>query len=208
MRFTGFTASRVVRLTIVGLTLAAGFGLAQSFRPGQSLQMMPGMMPGPVSGEFQFLSRMIPHHEEAITTAKIVADRTTRVELRVFARRIVTTQTAEVTQMRSWLAQWYADQNPVVTYRPMMRDLTRLTGDTLDRVFLEDMIPHHRMAVMMSQRLLMTNQNVHREVATLARTIRTVQTNEIRTMSRWLEAWFGTGLPIGLMGSGTGCPMM
>ena len=36
----------------------------------------------------------------------------------------------------------------------MMRDLSGLSGDRLDRTFLEDMIGHHMAAVTMSQRLL------------------------------------------------------
>ncbi|WP_433429297.1 DUF305 domain-containing protein [Nonomuraea sp. CA-141351] len=49
--------------------------------------------------------------------------------------------------------------------RPQMRDLSRLSGDALDETFLQDMIPHHMVAVMMSQQLLASGRAEHPEVA-------------------------------------------
>lgn len=84
-----------------------------------------------------------------------------------------------------------------------MRDLSGLSGDRLDRTFLEDMVGHHMAAVMMSQRLLVHGTAEHDEVADLARTIRTEQVREIRWMSERLSAWFGVTPAHGRM---TGCP--
>ena len=56
--------------------------------------------------------------------------------------------------MERWLADWYPGRSTDVKYRPMMRDLTGVSGERLDRVFLQDMIRHHMAAVMMSQQLL------------------------------------------------------
>jgi uncharacterized protein (DUF305 family) len=78
-----------------------------------------------------------------------------------------------------------------VRYEPMMRDLSALSGDALDQAFLEDMIPHHMMAVMMSQQLLNARLVVHPEVAPFAASIRDTQRREIQMMSAWLREWFG-----------------
>jgi uncharacterized protein (DUF305 family) len=72
----------------------------------------------------------------------------------------------------------------------MMRDLSQLRGDALDRAFLEDMIRHHMMAVMMSQQLLNRQLVEHRDVRPFAESIRDTQTAEIRTMQQWLRDWF------------------
>jgi uncharacterized protein (DUF305 family) len=95
--------------------------------------------------------------------------------------------------MRGWLATWYPSRSADVYYQPMMRDLSDLSGDRLDRVFLEDMIGHHMAAVMSSQQLLMRDLAEHDPVAALARTIRDEQHAEIFTMQSWLSAWFDTG---------------
>ena len=47
--------------------------------------------------------------------------------------------------MRSWIVQWHDDTGPA-GYQPMMRELSGLTGNELDRTFLEDMVMHHWMA--------------------------------------------------------------
>jgi uncharacterized protein (DUF305 family) len=72
----------------------------------------------------------------------------------------------------------------------MMRDLSSLSGDSLDRTFLQDMIGHHMMAVMMSQQLLVHDAADHEEVDRLAKAIRDEQHAEIVQMRRWLTAWF------------------
>lgn len=144
-----------------------------------------------VRNEFDYLTRMIPHHDEAIATAKVLQSGTQRQEMRTFAALIIETQTAEVTQMQAWLGTWYPGRDTRVTYTPMMRDLTGLGGAALDRAFLEDMIPHHMMAVMMSQQFLVANLADHGEVVPFARHIRDTQHNEIQTMAGWLRDWFG-----------------
>ena len=49
-----------------------------------------------------------------------------------------------------------------------MPDLSGLSGDQLDKTFLQYMIPHHMMAIMMSQQLLMHGEARHPEVAAFA----------------------------------------
>ena len=153
-----------------------------------------GAMPGmgmAVASEFDYLTRMIPHHDEAIATARILQQGTERQEMRGFAASIIDTQSAEVQLMKEWLAVWYPGRDTRASYQPMMRDLTGLSGSALDRAFLEDMIPHHMMAVMMSQQLLASNLPRHNTVDPFARNIRDTQRNEIQMMSAWLREWFG-----------------
>jgi len=167
--------------------------------PGQMMPGGPGMT-GPMGGgmtdmfvasEFDYLVNMIPHHEEAIATARLLQAGTERREMRDFAATIIRTQSAEVAQMQAWLDEWYPGRNTSVAYRPMMRNLTGLTGSALDRVFLEDMIPHHMMAVMMSQQLLVRGLADHQAVVPFATGIRDTQQAEIRMMRQWLWQWFG-----------------
>lgn len=166
---------------------ASGAGAMGAGMPGGRMAGM-GMQ---VATEFDYLAQMIPHHEEAIATAELVAATSTRPELRAFTARIVTTQTAEVVRMKQWLAAWYPGRDTAVEYRPMMRDLSALSGDARDRTFLRDMIPHHMAAVMSSQQVLAWGLARHGELVPFARTVRDVQHAEIATMVFWLGAWFG-----------------
>jgi uncharacterized protein (DUF305 family) len=171
----------------------------------RNMGSMPGMgarggmagMPGAgmgmqVANEFDYLIQMIPHHDEAIAAAKVLQRSTQRQEMRNFAVSIIETQTAEVEQMTAWLAAWYPGRDTRVDYEPMMRDLARLGGNALDQAFLEDMIPHHMMAVMMSQQFITARLADHPEVVPFAANIRNTQQTEIHTMAGWLHEWFGT----------------
>jgi uncharacterized protein (DUF305 family) len=151
---------------------------------------MFGGMHAVVRSEHGYLVEMVAHHEEAIAAAGELS-RSERPEMRALGRSIVAGQSAEVEQMRAWLARWYPDRPTTTDYRPMMRDLDGLSGDRLDRTFLEDMVGHHMAAVMMSQQLLARELADHAQVAALARSISRSQHREIFTMRQWLWEWFG-----------------
>lgn len=155
----------------------------------------------PVS-ESAYLVDMIPHHEEAIRAARQLLVNTDREEMRSFARVIISVQQAEVDTMRRWLAERYPDINQVSGYMPMMGDYSGMTGDAVDRAFLEDMIPHHMTAVMMSRQLVQKNIVVHDDVEPFATTIAKTQSEEISQMMVWLPLWFGPEAGYGMMGQG------
>ena len=60
-----------------------------------------------------------------------------------------------------------------------------------DKAFITLMVPHHRMALMMSNMVLMGGE--HKELRELARSIITSQSAEIERMEEWHAAWYGQG---------------
>jgi uncharacterized protein (DUF305 family) len=187
----GVVAVNIVRPTNSAIEATQFGGMPAGMSSTARMRGMMGMSGMEVTDEFSYLAMMIPHHEEAIKAAELVKAGTDHPEMREFAQKIIDTQTREVIQMRSWLAAWYPGQDTMVDYTPMMRDLSGLRGDALDRAFLEDMIPHHMAAVMMSQQLLTAGLADHVEVEPFAQTIRDSQRAEIMMMHGWLSDWFG-----------------
>jgi uncharacterized protein (DUF305 family) len=191
---------------VVGGTVTASESLLQAATWQQIASPTGGSIPGPiswtpganVSDEADYLTHMVAHHQEAVAAARQL-QRSGRAEMRTLGASIVRTQTAEIARMKAWLAEWHPGRPPASDYRPMMRDLSKLSGDALDETFLQDMIPHHMMAVMMSQHLLMHGRVPHAEVATFAGQVRDAQHAEMFQMQRYLADWFG--------GSGMPCPM-
>lgn len=186
-----------------------GSGMAMMGNGGAT--MMGGGMPGAmgsgsaghmamanVSSEFDYLANMIPHHEEAVASARLLLAGTERAEMEAFAQSVIDVQTSELAQMREWLATWYPGRDTTVAYEPMMRDLSGLSGDALDRAFLEDMVPHHMAAVMMSQQLVSRRLAQHPVVVPFAERIRDTQHAEIFQMATWLRDRFGVS-PMGRM---------
>jgi uncharacterized protein (DUF305 family) len=206
-------ATLVGVLVVIGVTATAAVAVMTGlpdehrFRPGMHRMMQPdddrglgaraGAMPGHVrvDSEVEYLVQMVAHHEEAVEAAGELA-RSDRPAMRELGVAIVTSQTRQIDRMRAWLARWYPGTPADTGYEPMMRDLSRLSGDALDRAFLVDMIPHHMAAVMMSQQLLVGGVATHDAVALLAAKIRDEQHAEIFTMRRWLERWFDVRGPV------------
>jgi uncharacterized protein (DUF305 family) len=56
-----------------------------------------------------------------------------------------------------------------------------------DKAFLEEMIPHHQMAVMMAN--MLENTTSRQEMKNLARDIIAAQTKEIDAMQNWQAQW-------------------
>ena len=140
-----------------------------------------------VQSEREFIEEMIPHHTEAIATAKeVVARGGSTPEIKTLAENIIKAQESEVAEMKTWYKNWYGVEYVVDgTYKPMMRSLTNLSGAALDRVFLSDMIMHHMSAIMMANSV--TPYIEHPEITTLTTNIKTSQSAEITLMQNLLK---------------------
>lgn len=135
-----------------------------------------------IESEREFITEMIPHHEEAIVSAREVTARGgTTPEIRALAQNIVTSQEAEIASMKTMFKDWYsADYKPEGNYKPIMRDVRNLSRIELDKAFLSDMIIHHEMAILMSNDV--TEYLVHNELKTLTTNIKTNQAAELEIM--------------------------
>ena len=143
-----------------------------------------------VHSEFDFLVEMIPHHQEAVDSSKEIKSITGRSELQEFAREIIAAQEKEIQELKEWIQLWYADRHAHARYEPMMRDIAGLSVEEAEQIFLEDMIAHHEMAVMMARDLLENDLAEHAEVEDMARSIIEQQDKEIEIMHGWLKEWF------------------
>ncbi|MDE0064576.1 MAG: DUF305 domain-containing protein [Gammaproteobacteria bacterium] len=118
--------------------------------------------------DVRFMQDMIPHHQQAVDMAALVADRTNRSELTDAAGRINLSQQDEIEFMEKWLgdrgepvpdpsdhAAMHTDHRMAGMATPkQMADLAAATGTEFDRLFLQMMITHHEGAVTMVEELL------------------------------------------------------
>ncbi len=139
-----------------------------------------------VQSDEDFLSQMIPHHQEAIDTAKVILEKSENADLKALAQDIVDAQTSEIAQMESWGKEWFgSDFKASDDYEAMMPDLSKLEGEELDQAFIEGMIEHHEMAIMMAWQLKMITERP--ELLEMADAIVEAQSSEIETMKGWLK---------------------
>jgi uncharacterized protein (DUF305 family) len=152
-----------------------------------------------------FIEQMIPHHEDAITMAKIAQTKAKKQEIKQLANNIIDSQSKEINKMKMWYRDWYGKDVPtdsdVMNQHGMMggstmhmgmmddeTDMTRLEqADDFDKAFIEEMIPHHQMAVMMASMLKDGTQRP--EMKKLAEDIISAQTKEIDEMRGWYNEW-------------------
>lgn len=203
----GWRSVALLALALVGATLAFAQGAhthGADTQPGVT-QAPSGAMdmglgiPVRAANEVEYLTHMIPHHQEAIDSAQALLLVTERPELRGLATSILAEQTAEIQWMEQWLAERHPDAPRAAHYQPMMRDLgPGASVAAIERAFLEDMVMHHMMAVRDSQLLLQRGAAEHDEVNQLARTIIGSQMTEIMLMRTWLADWFDAAAPMGM----------
>ena len=57
-----------------------------------------------------FLSEMIVHHEGAVEMAQAILANGKHAELKTMAEAIVSAQTGEIKQMKTWQKEWYGNE--------------------------------------------------------------------------------------------------
>lgn len=191
----------LVALIIGGLLVASGFYLRDTLllasKSGSSSLTSNNCGPNGCGGnsmlhnieitdEKVFIQEMIPHHQEAIDTSKVVLAQTQDSELKKFAQDVIDAQTREVTQMKGWLKSWFNEEYVTNSnYMPMMGDLSKFEGKALDKMYVEGMIRHHQGAIDMARKVLILNPRP--EVKNMADDIISAQQTEVDTLQQWLN---------------------
>lgn len=150
-----------------------------------------------------FIEQMIPHHDGAIAMATLALTKATHPEIKTLAESVIRDQNKEIRDMRTWYTDWFRtevpDGGPSMMGGGMMsgggmhmggREDMRVLENArdFDKAFIESMIPHHQLAVMMAQ-MLRSGTN-RPEMTSLADSIIDSQSREIQAMQSWYEIWY------------------
>ncbi|HEX9951908.1 MAG TPA: DUF305 domain-containing protein [Rubricoccaceae bacterium] len=147
--------------------------------------------------DLTFLDGMMAHHQMALDMAEAADARAGSDAVRTLGREIAAAQRAEIDSMRAWRARWFAG---APTPGPMSADdmadmgmagmdmegLAAARGAAFDRMFYEQMIPHHAGAVTMAAEAQVRSERP--EIRALARAIIAAQAEEIGEMQARLDA--------------------
>jgi len=156
----------------------------------------------------QFTSGMIGHHAQAIVMSEWAVSHGASPAVQSLAQRIIVSQTDEIKFMQDWLrarnqvvppadARGYVMPGmggpmlmPGMLTPDQMTALDHARGSDFDRLFLSDMIMHHRGAVAMVQHLEDAGQGSQEDDAlmTYATNVAADQAAEIGRMGRMLSA--------------------
>lgn len=190
-------------LAAIALTATLGtLGVAQiGTAPNGMVAMMGGAGQPPMMGsagmsgmemmhaltDRTFLTLMIPHHQSAIQMSQAIVKSTRDPQIKSWATQIVADQQREITQMQGLLREL---GGPLPSMNPGMMNMAGMMpagprSTNPDVAFVQDMIPHHGMAVMMATHLLM--QSTRPVMQNLARNIIAAQTNEIYAFQQYMN---------------------
>jgi uncharacterized protein (DUF305 family) len=99
--------------------LSSWYGISYSPQMTRGEEQMMEQMHRLSGAEFEimFMEHMIRHHWRAIVEATGCLEKAYHSELNTVCENIITSQSAEITTMRSWLCQWYG----VCNYGPKGR---------------------------------------------------------------------------------------
>ncbi len=150
-----------------------------------------------------FIEQMIPHHDGAIAMAALALKKASRPEIKNLAGAIIEAQNKEIGDMKSWYKDWFGTEIPnggssmigggMMSGSGMhmggQEDMQTLeNANDFDKAFIEAMIPHHQLAVMMAQ-MLRSGTN-RPEMLSLANNIIESQSKEIQEMQSWYKSWY------------------
>ncbi|MEV8339431.1 MULTISPECIES: DUF305 domain-containing protein [Leucobacter] len=142
-----------------------------------------------------FASMMIEHHSQAIEMSDTILSKD-GIDERVvsLAGEIKDAQAPEIQQLESWLEDWGADTSEMgsmdhgagMMSETDMQALDEATGAEASRLFLEQMIEHHRGAIDMAQDEVDNGSNP--DAVALGQKIIDDQTGEIQKMEEILAS--------------------
>lgn len=189
--------NKLALIAVISLCVGVGVGymLGRPAAVAPMAHMMPDGSMMDAGIDPHFIAQMIPHHEGAIEMAQLALEKSKRPEILSLAQGIIEAQEREITDMKAWYRAWFNSDVPsmhgMMHMDGMSGDMTELSAaspEEFDRLFIEQMIPHHEMAVMMAE--MLRASSVRGEMKTLADQIITSQSHEIDVMRGWLESWY------------------
>ncbi len=153
------------------------------------------------NGEYsdeRFIDAMVPHHQGAIDMAEVALENAEHPELLQLAQNVISTQQAEIEELRSIKEQEFGTSEVPTQMSPEememmgMEDPAELANQRpFDLAFINAMIPHHESAIEMAQVALAESENPR--IRELAASIVEDQEAEIAQMSEWRREWYPGG---------------
>jgi uncharacterized protein (DUF305 family) len=209
MAFRYFRAWTAVALAVIAVALPQHRSAAQPPMTGIEQARRDSLRRPYVTADIEFMAGMIAHHAQAVKMAGWAESHGASKSLQIYAGRVAMGQTAEIGLMQSWLkdrsrpvpepdargmkmnmgGQEHFMTMPGMLTEAQMAHLDSARGVTFDRLFLTDMIQHHRGAIAMVETLFNTPGAGQDEFAfKFANDVQADQNTEIDRMQQMLEA--------------------
>jgi uncharacterized protein (DUF305 family) len=146
-----------------------------------------------------FVTDMTAHHQGAIEMAQVAQKQAEHPQIQTLADDIVKAQKSEISVMSRIGEDMHAmgmhqGGHMGMSQSEMGMDMNMSMlrhAKPFDKAFIDMMIPHHRGALAMAERLLKKGEQS--ALRNMARDIIGAQSKEIAAMRQWRKAWYGSG---------------
>ena len=176
---------------VLSLTINKSDDSGMGGMSGHSGHMSTGTSANYTGADIMFLQMMIPHHQQAIDISNLALKVSKDPELKALAQSIATAQAAEITQMKAWLKDAGASEDPGHSMDGMGgmlsdADLVALkaaTGKQFDILWLKGMTGHHDGAIHMT---MMIEDANNPDIKAFGKNVVKAQSAEIKQMKAML----------------------
>jgi uncharacterized protein (DUF305 family) len=161
--------------------------------------------------DLHFIDMTIMHHEQGVEMARLAQEKGADARVKAFAKKTADDQQRDIAVLRGHRQHWYSDrpqmdqsqmmshmqsmpghQNMQMDPQADMAKLQAAEGREFDRLFLDTMTHHHKMAVDMSKEAVTKAE--HAEIKEIARKTAAKQQGEIAELNR-IKASLGGNRP-------------
>lgn len=134
--------------------------------------------------DVELIDTLVPHHQAAVEMASMEIEHGENSDIKAMAEEMKSAQSGEIEQLRAIRERLSGcSEVPALRDRHMQQDMEAMMnvqGAQLDRMFLEEMIPHHASALSFTHNALPKLEDA--ELSELAHKVIDVQSMEIGHM--------------------------
>lgn len=140
-----------------------------------------------VKDDKDFITQMIPHHQEAVDVSETIVKRSKNSEVKKTAQNIITVQKKEIAMMKGWLKDWYGeDYTENTEYQAMMQsNYETMPVEDMDAQYYSEMIGHHEGAIDMAKQI--QSKTERKEIKEFANAVVDTQSEEVDMMKKFLD---------------------
>jgi uncharacterized protein (DUF305 family) len=144
----------------------------------------------------RFIDAMVPHHQGAISMARVALENAEHEEIVQLSENIVSTQRAEIEELKSIKKEEFGTSRVPMEMSPqqmrgmgVMMDPQELANrEPFDKAFIDAIIPHHQSAIEMAE--VASEKSKNPQIRELAENIISAQQMEIEQMKQWRKQWY------------------
>ena len=148
-------------------------------------------VPATGNADRDYAALMKVHHQGAVDMAQMLLGQGADAQLKEMAQKMITEQQSEIARFDSVLATLPAQGTDTAFYTKSIKDMDAMHMDmthtgSIDKDFVQMMIPHHQGAIDMSRTYLKSGAR-NASLKAMANTIITDQQKEIGELQAWLD---------------------